>query len=199
MVKDKKARPQSSADQSASTAIAFAFRRGDPGAVRQVRDRVRRIIGYRRYRIQAVDRKDLEQEVMTQLWQAASRSTFDPGAGFWGFVEVVASRRCIDWFRSRRLEEPLDDSFTDAGEDPLEKSLAMERSELMTRALGKLDKESRELILLQVGAGKSYRELATLLGRSEGALRVQMHRSVKKMKSVVDELTDVSREEAEES
>ena len=196
---DETVRAQEPGDQSNSTAIAFAFRRGEPDAVRQVRDRVRRIIGYRRYRIQAADRKDLEQEVMTQLWQAASRSTFDPGAGFWGFVEVVASRRCIDWFRSRRPEELLDDSFIDTGEDPLERSLALERSALVTRALERLDKESRELILLQAGVGRSYRELASLLGKSEGALRVQMHRSVKRMKSIVDELTNVSREEVEES
>lgn len=34
---------------------------------------------------------------MTEIWRAVNRSGFDVSLGFWGFVETVTARRCIDW------------------------------------------------------------------------------------------------------
>ena len=41
--------------------------------------------------------------------------------------------------------------------------------------------------LLRVAVGRSYRELAGMLGRSEGALRVQMHRCVQRVRDLLAE------------
>ncbi len=80
--------------------MARAFATGDPAAVETVRARVDKILAFRGYGIPREDRKDLEQEVMVQLWRSVGRESFQTGAGFWGFVEVVSTRRCIDWLRS---------------------------------------------------------------------------------------------------
>ncbi len=166
------------------------FRRGDPEAVRAVRERVRRIVGFRGYRMTATDRQDVEQEVMTQIWQAANRAGFDAGNRFWGFVEVVTARRCIDWLRKKRFEQTEESDIADLRPGPQESTLRREEHRLAQTALAQLRKPCRDLIDQHVGEGKSYRQLAELLGKSEGALRVQMFRCIQEARKILDRLVE---------
>ena len=155
------------------------LRRGDPDAVQHVRERVRRILAHGRLGIPADARDDLEQEVMAELWRAVNRAGFDFTAGFWGFVEVVTSRRCIDWLRSRRAHPEMPEAVRDHGGSPLDLVLASERSAIAAQVLQELDPECREIIVMRLRDGLSYRSIADTLGKSEGAVRVQMHRCVR--------------------
>jgi RNA polymerase sigma factor (sigma-70 family) len=146
--------------------------------MRQLEDRVRRILGLRKLGIPAHELDDLGQEVMTQVWRAVNRPGFDPTGGIWGFVEVVTARRCIDWLRARRAQVPLHDSLPDAS-DPVGTVLTLESRRLVAQALAALDEPCRELISLRIGGALSFREISEKLGRSEEALRVQMYRCVR--------------------
>ncbi len=125
---------------------------------------------------------------MTQVWQAVNRTGFDPTLGFWKFIEVVTTRRAIDWLRARRVEAELPAEIEAAG-DPEDSALARERAQLAHGALAQLGKPCRDLIYLRIGMNRSYRELSRLLGRSEGALRVQMHRCVERARLILVEMT----------
>ncbi|MCP4201136.1 MAG: sigma-70 family RNA polymerase sigma factor [bacterium] len=187
-------------DHDSGALVGEAFRRGSSEGVKAVRDRVRRIVGFRGYRMSADDKKDLEQEVMTQIWQAVNRSGFDAGDRFWGFVEVVTARRCIDWLRgrvTRNRETELDERFKDGSRSPLGTALDRERHEIAQTALARLGEPCRNLIQLHFARDKSYRELAVLLGKSEGALRVQMHRCIARTRDIVDALKTESLREAQ--
>ena len=66
-----------SADTAASTPSeewARRMQRGDADAVGKVRERVRRILAFRRLKIPKQDRDDLEQEIMTEVWQAVNQT-----------------------------------------------------------------------------------------------------------------------------
>jgi RNA polymerase sigma factor (sigma-70 family) len=167
--------------------VAEDFGRGDPQAAREVRERVRKIVGSRAYGMGHEDRRDVEQEVMIQLWQIAARRESVPASGFWGLVEVVAARRCIDWLRRRREHSELSPALA-GGADPLAAALGRERRSLGAEALRRLGPACRELVRLHLGDGRDYREIAQLLGRSEGALRVQMHRCVRRAAEILAEL-----------
>jgi RNA polymerase sigma factor (sigma-70 family) len=175
---------------SAATAESWAnrLRRGEVEAVGQVRARVQRILAFRGLSIPQEERGDLEQEIMTQVWQAVNRTGFDATAGFWGFVEVVASRRCIDWFRTRREILPLQPDLHAPDPDPLQETLKNERLALAANSLAALDPTCRKLISLHLEEKKSYRELAQILGKSEGALRVQMYRCVQSARKILRKL-----------
>jgi RNA polymerase sigma factor (sigma-70 family) len=133
---------------------------------------------------------DLEQEIVTQIWQAVNRPRFDAEAGFWGFVELVTARRCIDWLRARRSVVPLSDALLDLRDDPLEMTLGDERTRIASGALEYLDSGCRELIHLRLKTGWSYQELSSRLGKSEGALRVQMHRCIQKAREAFERLAE---------
>lgn len=168
--------------------IVRSIRERDPSAIREVLQRVRRILAFRGYGIPEDDRQDLEQVVMTQIWDAVSRPGFDQ-AGFWGFVEVVVSRRCIDWLRRRKNETRLEgcDNFADPSLGPLGHLLQREKIELAQETLTRLPKPCRRLIELVAGQEKTYREAASILGSSEGALRVQMFRCILEARKLLAE------------
>jgi RNA polymerase sigma-70 factor (ECF subfamily) len=168
---------------------AARLRRGDAGADRELRAWVRRFLASRPLGAPAEVRRDLEQEIVTDVWKALRRSDFDPERELLGFVRVVTARRTIDWLRARRAEPALAAAArepADPGGGPLAGLLARERLRLMRRALRELGGECRELVRLQIGERLPYREIAQRLGRSEGALRVQMHRCVDRLRRRVE-------------
>lgn len=168
---------------------ARRLRRGDPSAAQEVRARVSRILQYRSLSIPEADREDLEQEIVTEVWQAVNRTGFDVSAGFWGFVEVVSSRRCIDWLRARRQGSPLSEELRFAGAGPLSGVLEKERARLASVVLAELDPSCRDLITLRLRDGLSYAEVARVSNRSEGALRVQLYRCIRAARTILTRAT----------
>lgn len=174
-----------------SAEIVGRLRLGDHATTDEVRRRVRRIVAFRGYGIPAEDQRDIEQRTMTELWQAVTRSGFEP-TGLWGFVEVVTSRRCIDWRRSCRPEIDLESvrEPADPGMGPLGSVLEREKLRRAEAVLAALPPSCRELIRLHAGEGRTYREIAKILGVSETALRVRMHRCIKRAQSMFNEPAD---------
>ncbi len=164
------------------------MRLGDPDAVDHVRRRVQRILSFKRLRIPDQDRDDLEQEIMAEVWQAVNRPEFDFTAGFWGFVEVVTSRRCIDWLRARREGYPLAENIRDKGRNPVEQVLDRERARMASQVLGTLEPGCRELIGMRLNKGMSYKDIAQILGKSEGGLRVQMYRCIRVARDILNRI-----------
>ncbi len=165
--------------------VAKEFQAGSPDAVQEVRAQVEKIVGFRGYRIPAEERRDLVQDVMTQLWQAVNRSSFDSQRNFMGFAAVVAGRRCIDWLRTKKNIDQLDFELPSSTPSPMASLLQQEREDLLQSTLAKLDRPCRDLIYLHLGMNKPYRDLETLLGKSPGALRVQMHRCVGRAQEIL--------------
>lgn len=179
-------RPGSRRSRSAER-IAWAFRRGDPEAVVAVGEYVRRILLFQAWRPPPDAQRDLQQEAMTQIWHAATNPGFDPTAGFWGFVETVTVRRCIDWRRRQRQTTELSESTKDSRPGPLSTLLEHERRARVGQAITDLGAPCRELFELHFIRGLTYRQAASELERSEGALRVQMYRCIRQVRQILQE------------
>lgn len=123
---------------------------------------------------------------MTEVWQAVNRTGFDFTAGFWGFVEIVASRRCIDWLRKKKTHVPLVEGLLDAQESPSDRLLDGERSAIASEVFQALDPTCREIFVMRFREGMQYGEMSKRLGKSEGALRVQMHRCVQRARELLE-------------
>lgn len=166
--------------QADSQKMADDFRLGKPSAADAVRARVRTLIHFKGFGIPEPDRRDIEQEVLTQVWKSVTGSEFDADQGFWGFVSVVAIRRCIDWRRNHKQEIPLDPLALDPRPGALQEILAQERVDLAQAVVARLDEPCIELARLRITQGKSFDEIALILGRKPGTLRVQFHRCIQK-------------------
>lgn len=80
--------------------------------------------------------------------------------------------------RARRQGEPLEEEAMAAGmadiDDPSRRAEQSELRERLLAALGRLPPSQREVVLLHDLEGWKHREIADLLGTSEGAVRVRL-------------------------
>jgi RNA polymerase sigma-70 factor (ECF subfamily) len=120
--------------------------------------------------------EEVAQEVLVEVWRAASR--FDAGRGSaMAWVMMIAHRRAVDRVRAehRSAERELRAAshmipYDDVAET-VEASLDAER---VRRCLGSLTELQREAITLAYYGGYTYRQVAGLLGVAAGTVNTRM-------------------------
>jgi RNA polymerase sigma-70 factor (ECF subfamily) len=152
---------------------------------------LRRLNGYlRAYYLRRLgrpaDAEDLLQETLIAMH--ARRATYDPTRPFTAWVHAIARHKLIDYYRRtrRRAEEPLDDPdllFSSADSNAAEAQIDVER------LLGRLPEKTRQLIRAVKIEGLSSAEAEARHGMSETAVKVSVHRGLKKLGAVGDEET----------
>ena len=153
-----------------------------------VQTQVVRIVGFRGYYIPHDSRPDVTQEVMLGLWQALCRPDFQLAETFNGFVGTVVQRRCVDWMREHRQAKEVPSPPSTTHESPVfERNVIA--ADLCRRVLRRLSEACRELICLREKENLSWAEIAERLGRSRGALRVQMHDCVERAREIRRQLS----------
>lgn len=88
--------------------------------------------------------------------------------------------------RSGRLEE-LDDGRADSRYDALDGLVAAETERRIMQAVARLTRMQREVFTLRVSEGLSYRDIANVLGSTEGAARVHYHSALRAVKEILDD------------
>lgn len=140
-------------------------------------DRVYRHVYYRLGKPE--DAEDLSAQVFLKAWNAVDRYEIrNRPFGVW--LLSIGHNLLIDHYRSRREIVELDKVVVPAGEnsDPearAEKSLANEE---LRKAIAKLKQDQRAVVIMRYIDGLGYDEIAQALSKSEGAVRVMMHRSL---------------------
>jgi RNA polymerase sigma-70 factor (ECF subfamily) len=131
---------------------------------------------------------ELAEDSASETWMEVARSLdgFEgPEAAFRGWLFAIARRKLIDRVRyeARRPSAPWDAS-DDPG--PIERDIAEEVVELddTERALAlvrTLPADQAEAVLLRVVAGLDYPAVAEVMDRTTGAVRVLVHRGLKRL------------------
>jgi RNA polymerase sigma factor (sigma-70 family) len=131
---------------------------------------------------------DVVQEVLLSVHRA--RQTYDPARSFTAWLQVIAERRAIDHLRranrqrSREIYAPLDyQGHPDPAADP---SRGVQQSDVaarVDRALAGLPKGQREAVKHLIIEERSLSDTAALTRRTEGALKVNLHRALKALRA----------------
>jgi len=135
--------------------------------------------------------EDLTQEVFLKVYNAADRLDTSRSAKPW--ITAITVNACRDEAR-RRLARP-EDSVDAAliGEvhastgTPEEDLINAERDLALERALGRLDWESRLVVLLHDYSDRPHEEIAELMGISHEAVRKRYSRALKRLAEIVQE------------
>lgn len=127
--------------------------------------------------------EDLTEEVFLRAFKALE--TYEErGFPFSAFLFRVTKNLLTDHYRQRVEEISLEDAdqlpAKATGLD--EKLIAEQMGEKVRRALDKLPDEYQEVIRLRIVLGMPTTTAATWMGRSEGALRVLLHRALKALR-----------------
>lgn len=124
------------------------------------------------------DVEDVVQEILLAIH--LKRHTWDPDRPIGPWIMAIARHKVIDTLRRRghRAELPIDD----VAEIPAAERAddGQERYDL-DRMLDKLGKRQRDLVRSLSVEGRSIQETAQRLNMNEGAVRVALHRTIKRL------------------
>lgn len=152
-------------------------------------DRVYRHIYYRTSNVK--DAQDLTQEVFIKAWQGLPKykRTKTPFAG-WLFT--ISHNRIIDYYRTKKDYVYLNNetSIKDHNKSP-EKLVDEEFTQQEIReVILQLPEDQRQVILMSFIEGFKYSDIAATLNKSEGNIRVIVHRALRKMREILGSIGD---------
>lgn len=160
---------------------------GDETAYRQSLDLIaRRLRVYFRRRMPTLqdDVEDLVQE--TLLAVHLQRGTYDPAFAVSAWFTAIARHKLVDLWRRRGRQDELTDEYEDVDESQLaaqpQDQHALRDLERLLQELPGLQRQAIELTKLE---GLSIAEASTRTGVSESAIKVQVHRGLKRLAALV--------------
>lgn len=172
------------ADDNTLRRLMAATQRGDKRAYAALLEACREWL--RRYywqKIAADTIDDLVQDVLISIHR--KRASYDPERAFLPWLAAIARYRWIDRLRKeyRHAAEELQDG--DARVEAEDEAVIAQVS--LDRLMGHLSAKQADAIQLVKIEGLSIREAAERTGQSESAVKVNIHRGVKKMAALIEE------------
>jgi len=111
------------------------------------------------------------------------------GVPFSAWLYRIAANVIARRYRGVLPRAPLEDAETvadDEREEPPAMVLAAERARLLRAAVERLPPDQQRAIVLKFGRGLRNAEIATLMGRSEGAVKQLVHRALETLRRTTD-------------
>jgi RNA polymerase sigma-70 factor, ECF subfamily len=153
-------------------ALSVLFRTYQPAVLRYLRGRL----------------PDAAEDLAAQTWLDAARNlrTFAGGPDdFRRWLFTIARRRLQDELR-RRARRP--EQLTAAPPETATAGDELEAADELTRALAlvrRLSPDQADAVLLRIVAGMDVGQVAEVMGRSEGSVRVLVHRGLHRLRDLL--------------
>jgi len=145
----------------------------------------------------AQEAEDLTAQVFLQAWQAIDR--YQPtGAPFNAWLLRIAHNLIVSHYRSRRNHTTLLEAVTkaDTQPSPLEVYQRRDERQRLLQALKRLKKVQRQVLILRFADELGYPEVAAIMGKSVGAVRVIQHRALCALRRLLEEPASPTAHEA---
>lgn len=130
--------------------------------------------------------EDLIANTFLKAWRSAGR--YRSGTdGFRRWIFGIARNEVRDYWRTNHhfLELHDHDVTDESGSEPEGDVEGARR--LVHRALATLTEDQRQVVVLRYFDNKSHEEIATMLGKREGAVRALLLRALRRMRKVMDD------------
>lgn len=129
---------------------------------------------------------EVVQDTFVRAFSSFDSFRGDSSLRTWLFT--IARRLVLDRRRAQRRRpatEPIDDVELASGFTALDSIVAAEAEGQVREAVERLSPTQREVFTLRVGEGLSYKEIAEVVGTTEGAARVHYHNALRTIKDAL--------------
>ncbi|MGV8998301.1 MAG: RNA polymerase sigma factor [Parvibaculaceae bacterium] len=180
---------RSSADERWSV-LMIAAQAGDKVAYHSVLRDIVPVIerAARRQGVTGTSVDDVVQEVLSSIHNA--RHTYDPARSFTAWVTTISQRRALDLLRkqtrhgSRERHAPLAyESYSEPGMETDRGLVENDKKRILREAIAELGEGQREAVEHLALRELSLAEASRITGKSTGALKVNLHRAMKALRS----------------
>ncbi|UCF71414.1 MAG: RNA polymerase sigma factor [candidate division WOR-3 bacterium] len=126
------------------------------------------------------DAEDLTSEVVLKITKALKKQR----GNFHAWMYRIARNRLVDYYRQRAVRQEV--SLTDIPEKEIvgagDLSKQILTKEKLRKGLGKLTEEQKQVIVLKFIQGYNNQEVADIVGKSVGAVKVLQFRALRAMR-----------------
>jgi RNA polymerase sigma-70 factor, ECF subfamily len=144
-----------------------------------------------RFATSAGERDDIEELVQDTFVRAfSSLDAFRGESSLRTWLFTIERRLMLDRRRAEKRERdvvPIEASEIATEYDALDGVVAQETTIRVRRAVSALSPMQREVFTMRVEQGLSYRDIATILGTTEGAARVHYHNAIVAVKEFLND------------
>jgi RNA polymerase sigma-70 factor (ECF subfamily) len=165
--------------------LAAALRAHDPDAWQQLfREQYQRVYNYAYLRTSnTADADDIASNVFAEAARGIERFRYQ-GAPVAAWIFRIAHHETVDLLKRRKRTE------TTSIHEPATADTLRARDEIapadewrdVADAMGKLKQEHRDVLMLRLVEGHSVQEVAALLGKTEGAVKVMQMRALQSLR-----------------
>jgi RNA polymerase sigma-70 factor (ECF subfamily) len=135
--------------------------------------------------------EDITSKVFLKGWEAfqAQKETIkNPGA----FLYQIARNAVVDHYRdkgrSKQVSVDVSQEIVDPGTSAQEKAILSADISVVKASIQKLKKEHQDIIIWHYLEDMPITEIAELLGKPAGTVRVMLHRGLKDLKGKIQEV-----------
>lgn len=129
----------------------------------------------------AADAEDLTAQTFIAALEGLSG--YRERGSFAAWLFTIAHHKAADHHRQQHPHLPLDEALDSPGdgENPLTCMMQAEALQRLATLVAGLEEGKQELLRLRFAAGLTYGQMATVLGSSEGAVKMAVHRLVNQL------------------
>ena len=137
---------------------------------------------YSRVRDQSLA-EDVTSEVFFKALKNIKRYTYS-GHPFSSWLYQITLNAVADHYRGQRGEVELEEGSDMASSEPpvVDEVVRRDRSRRVWSAIDQLPKHQRAAMVLKFGEDRKIEEIAVILGKSSGAVKLLLHRGVERLR-----------------
>ncbi len=128
--------------------------------------------------------EDIFQETFIRFYKKASSE--NPGCSVTGFLFIIARNLCLDHFRNKRYEVPLQDYHYNIGDEISDGDIKEQKINLILSSMEMMNEEDKELLIMRSYNKLSYREIGEILRTSEPNARKRVFRAKMRLKKIIE-------------
>ena len=154
----------------------------DPDAFGELFDRYS--LRIYRYTYSRVHHHESAEDITSQTFHDALKSIdqYKPIAPFGAWLFTIARRRIADFFKKSRPTEELSEEVSQDSQGILTGVIQKEGLGQLAEQLQTLSDEDRELLRLRFAAEMRYKDIAILVNKSPGAVKIAIYRLLNRLK-----------------
>jgi RNA polymerase sigma-70 factor (ECF subfamily) len=160
---------------------------GDREEFGQLYDRyIKKIYDFVYYKTQ---HKETAEDLVSQIFTKALSKigSFNTNKGtFQAWLYQIARNTVIDHYRTRKKDRNIEDIFDLASEIDIERDTEVKiKLAEVEEYLRDLKPEQRDIILMRVWQGMSYRDISVIMGKSEASCKMMYSRGINKLRNEI--------------
>ncbi len=181
---------------SEETLLQLAINHNEPAFSKLYEIYLNRLYRYVRFWVNSQpEAEDITQEVFVRAWKSLPNYQ-QKGVPFVAWLITIARNLVNDHHRSRtrklRKETEMAAAMTLVEESPVEIAESSIDSQAVRKAIMKLKGDRRKVILMHFIEGFDYSEIAGMMKKSEGNVRVIQYRALSDLKKLIDRADKIS-------